>query len=80
MSNTFYIVVNLFTPEGEEFEIREDLSFWRSANAAYGELWAIAQELDVSLQPDDEDFYVPGCGPDDGDQDYYYIEEVEFSG
>lgn len=79
--DSIYIIVNEFVTElAPDVAMREDVSFWRSANAAWDELKEIASELGVTLGVDDEEFSAPLNPNHRVTEDTYYIEERSFSG
>jgi|SRR5882757_6733337 len=71
-----FLIMNEWTANDED-DMTEIVALFHTENGAWGELYEIAKEFDIVLDPDDTSFSPPGAFPDINES--YYIEERQFN-
>lgn len=71
-----FLIMNEWTANDED-DMTEIVALFHTENGAWGELYEIAKEFDIILDPDDTSFSPPGAFPDINES--YYIEERQFN-
>lgn len=77
MNETVYLVIQVWTPKGTEYELQEivDGVYYKTRAEAQAALYVIAGELDVELELGEFSFDNPN--PIYGiDSEFYYVEEL----
>lgn len=81
MNETVYLIVQVWTPSGSDYELQEivDGVYYKTRADAYDALHVIAGELDIELEGGEHSFDNPNPGRGI-ESEFYYIEELWLNG